>query len=90
MLAQVGGGFAIKPSKSVSKASNCGGRYFRVYAPGEDLRIKLFTFFFPTALVVTPNINIIVPVCTSRRHCRMYTQVCTVTPQGGGSGGGLS
>ena len=28
--------------------------------------------FFPTALVATHNINIIVPVCTSRRHCRMY------------------
>ena len=29
--------------------------------------------FFPTALVATHNINIIVPVCTSLPHCRMYT-----------------
>ena len=30
-------------------------------------------YFFPMGLVATHNINIIVPVCTSSRHCRMYT-----------------
>ena len=36
------------------------------------VRSKQSAFFFPTALAATHNVIIIVPECTSRRHCRMY------------------